>query len=279
MARDKRATFSLRYGLRPRPEGLLYDSVPESARVGLGHIMEDYEAGIALTHLYQEATRALRLPRDAAACEYEDDALDELKDMVRTCEWWGFYDVCEILLGALRSSSGSSDEFEADANRLFKEECLGWRLKDGLVERVGTEESERVLDEARHFLDDARFAGPEEQFAKAVRALSVRPEPDTANCVKDAVGALEGVARIVIGKRSALLSKIVAELERKRVIHPALAKCFVDLYGYRGDAEGAAHGAVTDAPVPLAEAELALNMSASLIIYLVNKDAEVGLSS
>jgi len=264
--------------LRPRPAGLLYDSVPEAVRVGFWHFVDDCGNFLPWRSLYREATAVLRSERYASASASTKVARGEIGGMVRTCAWWAFYDLCELIVYHLQQDAVSA-QFEAEANRLFEEESLGWRLKDGLVERVGTEQSERLLDETRQFLKDARFAGPEEQFAKAVRALSVRPEPDTANCVKDAVGALEGVARIVIGKRSALLSKIVAELERKRVIHPALAKCFVDLYGYRGDAEGAAHGAVTDAPVPLAEAELALNMSASLIIYLVNKDAEVGLSS
>jgi hypothetical protein len=279
MAKDEPGTFSLRYGLRPRPAGLLYDSVPHTARVGLVHIMHDHDARFSITRVYDQATRVLRVRWESSASEYPGIAFAAVEEMASTCEWWGFYDLCEIVMGRLRGGPPVVREFEGDANRLFREECLGWRLKNGLVERVGTEQSERLLDEARHFLEDARFVGPEEQFAKAVRALSVRPKPDTANCVKDAVGALEGVARIVTGKPSALLSKIVADLKGKKMLHPALAKCFEGLYAYRGDAEGAAHGAVTDVPVPLPEAEMALNTSAALIIYLVNKDAEVGLSS
>jgi hypothetical protein len=284
MAKDEPGTFSLRYGLRPRPAGLLYDSVPNTARVGLLHIVQDYGAGdyepdVDVIDLYREATRALRVKRDSGACDWEGGAWTELERIVSTCEWWAFYDLCELITDHLERALGASDQFQADANRLFDEECLGWRLKGGLVERVGTQESQRLLDEARESLKDARFAGPEEQFAKAVRALSLRPQPDTANCVKDAVGALEGVARIVTGRPSALLSKIVAELSRKKILHPALAKCFDGLYAYRGDAGGAAHGAVTAEPVPVAEAEMALNTSAALIIYLVEKDAEVGLSS
>lgn len=279
MAKKKLATFSLRYGLRPRPAGLLYDSVPEAARIGFWHLVQDCEYSLPWRWLYEEITRALRLERRSAVWEHGDRARQEIEDMIRTCDWWAFYDMCEIIVDTVREVSGSSGEFQADANRLFEDECLGWRVKQGLVERAGTEESERLLDQARQMLRDSRLAGPEEQFAKAVRALSVRPEPDTANCVKDGVGALEGVARILTGKHSAMLSDIVADLRRKKIVHGALAKCFDGLYGYRGDAEAAAHGAVTGIPVPLAEAEMALNTSAALIIYLVNKDAEVGLSS
>jgi hypothetical protein len=278
MAKDRPRTFSVRYGLRPRPAGLLYDTVPDTAREGFVHILDEYEQDMFITDLYDEATRALRLRRDSFASVDPHHASRTLHEILRTCPWWAFYDVCELTVEHLRGRSASSYDFEAEANRLFEEECLGWRVRDGLVERAGTEESERLLDETREFLKDARFAGPEEQFAKAVRALSVRPEPDTANCVKDAVGALEGVARIVTGKPSAVLPKIVADLKGKKILHPTLAKCFEGLYAYRGDAEGAAHGAVTDVPVPLPEAEMALNTSAALVIYLVNKDAEVGLS-
>ena len=265
--------------MRPRPVGLLYDSVPEAARVGFLHLLDDCEWGLPWRSLYWEITRALRLERWPEACGEADVAQHEIESMIRTCDWWAFYDMCEIMADAVGEASGNSEEFQTDANGLFQEECLGWRLKDGLVERVGTEQSERLLDEARRFLQDARFAGPEEQFAKAVTALSVRPEPDTANCVKDAVGAVEGVARILTGRPAAVLSDIVADLRSKKIVHKALAKCFDGLYAYRGDAEGAAHGAVTGVAVPLPEAEMALNTSAALIIYLVNKDAEVGLSS
>jgi hypothetical protein len=278
MAKHKPGAFSVRYGLRPRPAGLLYDTVPDTARLGFLHLLQDCRYYLQWRPLYKQITRALRLERWSDACDNHEAARGEVESTIRTCDWWGFYDVCEIMVDAVREASGSG-EFQQDVNRLFEDESLGWRLKDGLVERVGTEQSERLLDEARHFLEDARFAAPEEQFAKAVRALSVRPEPDTANCVKDAVGAVEGVARILTGRPSAVLSGIVADLRRKKTLHPALAKCFDGLYGYRGDAEGAAHGAVTDVAVPLPEAEMALNTSAALIIYLVNKAAEVGLSS
>jgi len=279
MATGKTGRFSVRYGLRARPGGLLYDTVPETARVGFLHIVSDCGYYLPWQSLYKEITRALRLERWSAACNDAGPARQEIEQIIRTSDWWAFYDTCEIMVEAVRETSGGSHDFEGDANRLFEDECLGWRLKQGLVERVGTEESERLLDDARRVLRDTRLAGPEEQFAKAVRALSVRPEPDTANCVKDAVGAVEGVARILTGRPSAVLSGIVADLRRKKILHPALAKCFDGLYGYRGDAEGAAHGAVTDVAVPLPEAEMALNTSAALIIYLVNKDAEVGLSS
>jgi hypothetical protein len=274
MPKPKPGTFSLRYGLRPRPAGLLYDSVPKRVRFGLMHLLDECAPYITETILYKEATGVLHLRRDSMACDFPEIASTAVKNIVETCDWWAFYDLCEVIVEHLRGRSPAHFRaFQVDANRLFEEEYIGWRLKGGLVERVGTEQSQRLVDQARQWLEDTRFAGTEEQFEKALRSLSARPEPDTANCVKDAVGALEGVARIVTGKKSAVLSDIVKDLRGKKVIHGALAKCFDGLYAYRGDAEGAAHGAVTGVAVPVAEAEAALNMSASLIIYLANKAA------
>jgi hypothetical protein len=276
MSQNEPGKFSLRYGLRPRPTGLLYDSVPETARVGLTHIVDECEPFLRNTALYKEVTWALHARREPSACDYPGVALDHVKEILRKCDWWAFFDVCEVIAHHFRPGS-VGDEFEALANQLFDEEQVGWRLNHGLVERVGTEQSQRLIDDARRSLRGARFAGPEEQFGKALRALSVRPKPDTANCVKDAVGAVEGVARILTGNHTALLSDIIKDLRAKKVIHGALAKCFDGAYAYRGDAEGAAHGAVTNVDVPLAEAEMTLNVSASLIIYLVNKHAEGAL--
>jgi len=52
--------FSKRYGLRPTPEGLMYEDVAERARVGLYHIVTQFFEKKYLD-LYKVLCRALRI--------------------------------------------------------------------------------------------------------------------------------------------------------------------------------------------------------------------------
>src|SRR6266487_2814886 len=51
---------------------------------------------------------------------------------------------------------------------------------------------DKIVAAAKGILRDADLAGPNDQFGNALAAFNRRPEPDTENCVKDAVGAAEG---------------------------------------------------------------------------------------
>ena len=62
-------------------------------------------------------------------------------------------------------------------------------------------------------METNELVAPARQWRKAQEHLSKRP-PDHENCVKDAVGALEGVARILTGKTGQTLSKILPDLAR-----------------------------------------------------------------
>jgi len=61
-------------------------------------------------------------------------------------------------------------------------------------------------------LKHSDFEGPNYQFLKAIDFFNKRPKPDLENCVKEAVGALEGVARILLKDRNITLGKATDKL-------------------------------------------------------------------
>lgn len=159
-------------------------------------------------------------------------------------------------------------------NEIFADNCLGYELRNGRVEKLGAPYVDEVVSEVRKVLQHHDYTGPNEQFEKAIAFLNQRPNPDTANCVKDAVGAVEALARIVTGNESLVLSSILDHEPLRSGIHGALRQMMHKLYAYRGDAEGAAHGQISIGQIPVEEAELALGVSASCIIYLAKKFGE-----
>ncbi|MBI2866143.1 MAG: hypothetical protein HYX99_02115 [Chloroflexi bacterium] len=116
-----------------------------------------------------------------------------------------------------------------------------------------------------------KFKGPDQQFQKAIRALNVRPQPDTENCIKDAVGALEGVARIVTGDEKSTLGDLLDKKLVPTIIPKPLHKAFEAVYGYRSTTPGIGHGQVEASTVMLEDAELVLGLCAAMIIYLAKK--------
>lgn len=265
--------FSKRYGLRPTPEGLMYEDVPERGRVGLYLIVEQfftlegYKEKL-YSNLYSNICIALRIPHDRSVL-YEHQASRAIEKLIGHCEWWQFYDICEVMWQILNPID--RDALSEHINTLFREEQLGFEMRDGKIEKVGSGFIDTKIKEARYLLKEAEFKGADKHFEKALKAINARPNPDVENCVKDAVSAMESVGRIIVNNEKALLSEIIKELAKKGTIPKPLDQAIQKVYAYRGDQPGVAHGLVGTSKVTIDEAEFVLAMSAAIIIYLVKK--------
>ena len=271
--------FSKRYKLSPTPEGLMYEDVPKSARVGLYYALEEFLERIDKPDLYDKICVAFRIPRETRDHDLTYFAESEeipIEQLMMSCDWWRFYDLCELIFQYLYSEYKPwGGQFSESLNSLFLDEQLGFEIKNGKVEKVGSGFIDAKIKEARYLLKEPEFKGADKQFEKAIKHLNVRPNPDVENCVKDAVGAIESVGRVVIKNEKALLSNIVKELSQKGIIPKPLNLVFDKVYAYRGNEPGVSHGAVDISKVTLDEAEFILAISAAAIIYLVKKGKNI----
>lgn len=280
--------FSRKFGLRPTPQGLIYDKVPESARVGvfnvvfslLGTPRQDwgYYRG-----LYLEICRILRKMLNWTLT-YEFEYPKAIETIILTCEWYHFYEICQIVYDYFIKTvsqdfaitkPGIEQVLQEQLNALFRDEFLGFEIQNGKIERIGNPITDAKIKEARYLLKEQEFKGADAHFEKAIKALNERPNPDVENCVKDAVSAIESVGRIITNDENALLSDIIKNAAKKGVIPQPLDQTFQKVYAYRGNEPGVAHGAVDVSKVTEAEAELILAMSAAMIIYLVKKRSQL----
>ena len=254
--------FSIRTGVRPPIPTRDAADLPESARAAVFRIIDQERQGL-LPGTYSLA------PRIAAAAGRLPSGPGDIQGisrLLRECEWRQFYDVAEELLRI----TGKPDELAALLDGAFAAEGLPYRVTEEGISWRHSELAEDALQVAtRSLSSDPRFEGPLDQFEKARQHLNSRP-PDTHNCVKDALGALEGVARVVVGS-TGTLGQLTRPLRDDLRVHPALANAISSLYGYRGDEQGVGHGA-TEAlqPIP-AEAELVLHWAGAAISYLIAK--------
>ena len=193
----------------------------------------------------------------------------DLLELLQKCAWFEFYDCVEAIYEAVASCRGSDiREFGEEINRFLQQNGLGYVLREGLLERRGSHIEEARRAEARLLLTDPRYKGPDAQFKEAIRHLSKRPTPEIHDAIADAVGSLEGVARILTSRQKDTLGDILPQLVSQGIVPRPLKKAFEGVYGYRSSEGGVAHGLVGEAKVTIEIAELILGLCGSMIIYL-----------
>jgi hypothetical protein len=205
-------------------------------------------------------------------------AWGKLKEVVEKCQWDSFLDSCVVLSYYLDDSTWKASYpsltgkiLTKEINTIFSDNSIGYELRENKIEKIGPPFVDKVVAQVRQILEHPDYGGPNEQFEKAISFLNQLPNPDTANCVKDAIGAVEGLARIVSGNNKLILSKILDSEQFRSEIPATLREMIQKLYAYRGDAEGVGHGQTSKGQIPIEEAELALGASASCMIYLAKK--------
>jgi hypothetical protein len=258
--------FSDRFGGRPLPDPVKPDEVPDSAKVGLNQLISELRdiALPSLTKMWIAAHEELRriAPEDKVS-------IGMFRSLILEAPWWEFYEVCEALVRVAKDQSEVVSRIEA----LFAAENLAYAMTDaGIVWRYSTPAKQTIEQAERLLVEDPELVAAARQWRKAQEHLSKRP-PDYENCVKDAIGSLEGVARILTGKTGQTLSRILPDLARRVGMHKTLETAIDKLYAYRGDEEGVAHGATSTELANLAaEAEMILSWTAGAIVYFTKKN-------
>lgn len=273
--------FSRRHKLGRPSVGLLYDTMPQGVHRALINLLSSRISRGDDSGWMSVQKATFRTPQVRQDFEYNSSpslALLTVRPIVERCEWYTLLDICELLAALFSTQSWEESRpsltyalFEEAVNEIFADNCLGYELSGGRVEKLGAPYVDDVVTEVRQVLQNAEYAGPNEQFEKAIGFLNQRPNPDTPNCVKDAIGAVEGLARIVTGNDNLILSKILNIEPMKSKIPGTLRQMMHKLYAYRGDAEGAGHGQTSIGQISVEEAELALGVSASCMIYLAKR--------
>lgn len=260
--------FSTRMRLARTESGLIYDHIPENVVNGFCNLMRRVPTTVR-AQIRKFVCDALDIYYAEPEILYGWGEIRHFKDFLHSeidqPGWYRFYDLVEVIWELLEDLR---DDFENEVNLILRRNFVGYELRNGQIERAGASVADAAVAEARGILRDSRFEGPNDQFLKAVAFYSQRPEPDEENCVKEAVGAVEGVARILLQNDSILLSDAAKELVKRGKVPVTLRKVFDGIYAYRGDAEGVGHGRTSAPEVSIEHAELVLNSSAALIVYL-----------
>jgi len=138
----------------------------------------------------------------------ESNIWNEVQDLVCGSKWYEFYDFIEACAQPTRQDVHLL-QFEPEMNRLFDEEHIGWRLKNGVLEMHGEDVLEDVTRTTEEELKVSGFQVAAKAFRDARSDLSRRPEPDLSGAIHHAMEALESVAREFSGDPKRTLGEII----------------------------------------------------------------------
>lgn len=274
---------------------LVDSDFPDSARQALVYVLDDVMtrryvargwAGVAV-----EAARLCRSPRPEVGKEQEARRVVEVH-IRNTMKWNTVFDFCERLYANLlevplqydsfsKSMVPAIEEelaeiqtyFEAEMNNLLLEEGIAYEFRDGAFIRPGRHHTQTVIATASRVMVIPELRDARAHFNKALRFFGDGPSADNPNTIKEAVSALEAATKALFPDiRADNFNKIVDSLRGtgETQIPPTLAKAMLGLYDFRGACAQVAHGGATGGVATPAAAELAISLSASFIIFLVD---------
>lgn len=107
--------------------------------------------------------------------------------------------------------------------------------------------------DVRSRLSGARWHGAHAHWTKALRFREDAAQ-DLPNAAKEAIAALEAVAKVAVDLPAGTLGDCIKVLRREGTVSPPLLKAFESLWGYASESPGVRHGSAQSPRITLSEA-------------------------
>lgn len=156
-----------------------------------------------------------------------------------------------------------ANELTTQLNSLFEEENIGFRIANGAV----TDITNPIELEAVNTALASPFAQAAHHIERALHLLYDKP-PDFRNSIKEAISAVENVAKLLTGNSSTTLGAALKVLDRNSTFHPAFTEALNKLYGYTSNAEGIRHALMEDTALTHEDAKLFLIQCSAFVNFM-----------
>jgi hypothetical protein len=164
-----------------------------------------------------------------------------------------------------------NNQFRSRITFFLEREKSGYRILDQRL--VPIVDANEVASISRAISAGDRFAGAREHMQAAVRLFSKKPDPDYRNSIKEAVSAIESVARVITGNAKATLGDALKKIGERMPIHPALRDAMAKLYGYASDEGGIRHALLEESNIDEAEAKFMIVACSAFVNFCVQRSA------
>lgn len=267
--------FSRRHNYRgSAPEITVREDAPERLRVTVLDSARNLDFGPG--SLRDVVCRVLRVRADSTNWSEYPNVWEEVQYLFHNAEWFRVYDMIEAIYAAMSEKddrnhifgdSRPSVRFADEINAEMLESGIGWQIVDGQIVTRGEESFQTAVTDATSALNETGRPTAAKHVHEALEALSRRPEPDLSGAIYHAMGALEAVARDLVGEEKATLGEV---LKRYPDLLPSpLDKALTQIWGY---ASNEARHVVEGRDPTREEAELIVGLASTVATYLTKKN-------
>ena len=266
--------FSKRHGLSGDVQEItVRNDAPENLRFAVVQIA--YDSGFRPKALRSVVCKTLMVPPDDNNWTDFPNVDQEVRDLLRSCEWYRVYDVIEEIqkTGQNRvaeNGDNSAEYFAHEINNYLREQGIGWQLINGRVEVRGTEPFERLFHKAVDTLEEKGRETSPDELREAIQCLSRRPKPDKSGAIQHAMAALEIVARDAVEDPKPTLGALLKKYPD--LLPKPLDKAIEKAWGYASET---GRHMKEGSPPGYEEAELIVGMSSAVCYYLTYKLKEL----
>jgi len=216
-------------------------------------------------------------PEDSSGTSRPTDNLEEF--ILRGNYPPYLFDSIELFYDQLKKMDPQNEyNFQQEFNKIMEETELPWRMADGKIFPVDSSYIEEViLKNTYKLIKEAKFEGALSEFEKARVDLV---NEDFLGAIQNANLALESTIKGILGIKKAKPGQLFRSLIDSGLV-PNYYEGFLQAFEkhilrspaiIRNEELGAGHGqGATTNPVPKELAELAVNLSAVLINFLIKK--------
>jgi hypothetical protein len=262
-------SFSDRIGVTAPKAILQTESIDDDLRNGLWQAcIESYFHYYDYQSQYMEIMGRVfvdffKLPTDRVP-EAEFDGLQYVRKWFYKAHWWEVYNFIEFLFGLPQSG-----RFIGRVSFFLEREKAGYRvINSQLVPITDPVEIEAVTTAS---LVRGKFVGAQQHLRAAVSLFSKKPNPDYRNSIKEAISAVEAVARIMTENPKATLGEALKKIDERMAIHPALREAMNRLYGYTSDEGGIRHAMLEQSNIDEAEAKFMIVTCSAFVNFCVQR--------
>lgn len=284
--------FSERIGAEESKTTLQVDEINEDLKNSLWNTLlnlynsraEDYWIMVAKG----VATNFRKFPADELP--YRDYACrDWMKEYFFSLNWYETYNLIEFLADNHRILTRVSyrhgykyhdiktDELKSHFNSILERELSGFRFISGVLSPISDKVEQTAIEDTINAAKEANLFGAQEHLETSLKLLGKKPEPDYRNSIKEAISAVESVAKKISGSNSNGLSEALEELSQQTDLHGALKAGFNSLYGYSSDTDGVRHAILDQPSIGFVEAKYMLVSCSAFVHYLIEKADQASL--
>ncbi|MHB8622070.1 MAG: AbiJ-NTD4 domain-containing protein [Sulfuricaulis sp.] len=213
-----------------------------------------------------------------------------VKEYFFSLQWYEVYDLLEFLINNHASFTtiriGSYDSHTHSVgegklreylNSIFERELSGYRFVGNILSPISSPAEVQQIEETLAAATAHGLEGAHEHIRSALQLLGRKPEPDYRNSIKEAISAVESVAKVLSGKSAGGLDTALEALAKAAGIHGALKTGFLNLYGYSSNEDGIRHAILEEPNVVFVEAKYMLVACSAFVHYLISKADDAGL--